>query len=502
MKKGIIAVLLAVSMSPLVSFAYTDCRDIGSPDACSVQDLVSISQKTFLSTEDRVSALQQALKMLTDKIAALKDPTPNPQREGSICFVPAYDLYIGRTDAETNGEVSKLQLWLKGQGVLLDVQGTGYYGEKTAAAVVRWQKAHGMDFVTVKSGVGKMTRAKMHEACGLAKKIGDPYGTYDLGTRVIMDVSPYRVSAEFHGRFDLGPEGIIVAPKAYIDFGDGTSAPAQKTVCPGNDCYFAASHTYTSAGTYIVTLFIWDEEKRVDLEKTSVVLPGNTYTIARDGASNGMIASFSTWPSSGVAPLVVNFTTGYLDGYQKTANYDIDFGDGTIKSMNGMCSPSHCSINHTYTNSGNYMVTLRKSDAPYQEGKTWPLCTARELGCTPVGTVKVVVQATQAFSTQQDAPVSVQKKTGALTVSVTNGKAPLTVTFSVEESAGGQYIDFGDGVTGCAVSSADDCSIQAYPRTFVHTYMAPGVYAVTASRHLPSTTLGTTIITVTGTDQK
>lgn len=32
---------------------------------------------------------------------------------------------------------------------------------------MKWQKAHGMDFVTLTSGVGKQTRAKMQEKCGV-----------------------------------------------------------------------------------------------------------------------------------------------------------------------------------------------------------------------------------------------------------------------------------------------------------------------------------------------
>jgi len=45
---------------------------------------------------------------------------------------------------------------------------TGYYGSKTAVNVMEWQKAHGMDFVTLKSGVGPMTRSKMKTSCSSA----------------------------------------------------------------------------------------------------------------------------------------------------------------------------------------------------------------------------------------------------------------------------------------------------------------------------------------------
>ncbi|MEY4747046.1 MAG: hypothetical protein RLZZ416_95 [Candidatus Parcubacteria bacterium] len=92
-----------------------------------------------------------AVKMLTDKLAALNNPTTS-------CLDLKNDLWIGKTDSMTNGEVTKLQRFL-------GVQPTGYYGNLTAEAAMKWQKAHGMDFVTLRSGVGLLTRGKMR--CGL-----------------------------------------------------------------------------------------------------------------------------------------------------------------------------------------------------------------------------------------------------------------------------------------------------------------------------------------------
>ena len=151
---------------------------------------------------NKVYALQEQLKMLQAQLAALmapKAPTSGSGHEGSSCFVPTYDLYLGRTDAQTNGEVSKLQLWLKGQGVFPDAQGTGYYGDKTATAVVRWQKAHGMDFVTATSGVGKMTRAKFAEQCStstVSTVISGEYSYSDMTGYDIFHVLPTSEGAQ------------------------------------------------------------------------------------------------------------------------------------------------------------------------------------------------------------------------------------------------------------------------------------------------------------------
>ena len=132
----------------------------------------------------------------------------------------------------------------------------------------------------------------------------------------------------------------------------------------------------------------------VSNQATQVPSTQATQTSSQNSPSTTAKGNFSAYPASGVAPLNVNFTTSvdYAGFKIVNNNVDIDFGDGTIESMNGRCSPSHCSINHMYTESGAYTISLRKSDAPYQEGKTWPPCTATELGCTLVGTVKVTVQ--------------------------------------------------------------------------------------------------------------
>jgi hypothetical protein len=118
---------------------------------------------------------------------------------------------------------------------------------------------------------------------------------------------------------------------------------------------------------------------------------------------------------------------------------------------------------------------------------------------------------TQNTNTQQSAqntPNPSEKSTqtsqtnGSLTVSSANGDAPFVVVFSIKESAGGQYIDFGDGTNPCSpmtsgfVMDEGGCMAPAYPQTFSHTYTAPGTYKVTASRQFPSSTLGIVTITV------
>ncbi len=81
----------------------------------------------------------------------------------------------------------------------------------------------------------------------------------------------------------------------------------------------------------------------------------------------------------------------------------------------------------------------------------------------------------------------------AFTATPTSGRAPLTVSFYVND---GDTIDFGDGATGCSVSTDPlNCFV---PSSFMHTYNTPGTYTVTVGALTPARTIGTATITVTG----
>ncbi len=114
---------------------------------------VSTSAATAAELEAQIAQLSKVLNQLSAQKSAAQASAP--------CFVPTFDLSVGRTDAQTNGQVTQLQLWLKAEG-FSDVPGTGYYGQKTAAAVVKWQKSHGLQAV---GRVGPQTRAKIAQLC-------------------------------------------------------------------------------------------------------------------------------------------------------------------------------------------------------------------------------------------------------------------------------------------------------------------------------------------------
>ena len=203
----------------------------------------------------------------------------------------------------------------------------------------------------------------------------------------------------------------IGPPTSYAwNFGDGaTSAEA-------NPC-----HTYTAGGVFTV--------------KLTVKNSGGSHTMTRENyisvGGSHIVANFTGTPTSGTAPLTVQFTDLSTGG---PTMWSWDFGDGGT-SMLG--SPSY-----TYQAPGTYTVTLTASS---------------QTGGTSTKVKEGYITVTQAGEIVAD-----------FTGTPTSGTAPLTVQFT-DLSTGGPTMwswDFGDGGTSMLGSPS-------------YTYQAPGTYTVT-----------------------
>ncbi len=195
------------------------------------------------------------------------------------------------------------------------------------------------------------------------------------------------------------------------DFGDG-----------GTSVIKNPSHVYEAPGTYTVKMTVGS------LSGYYTVTKDNFITVTQTG---GIVADFTGTPTSGTAPLTVQFTDLSTGG---PTMWSWDFGDGET-SMLG--SPSH-----TYQQPGTYTVTL----------------TASSQTCGPSTKVK------EGYITVTQAGEIVADFTGT----PTSGTAPLTVQFT-DLSTGGPTMwawDFGDGETSMLGSPS-------------YTYQAPGTYTVT-----------------------
>jgi PKD repeat protein len=124
------------------------------------------------------------------------------------------------------------------------------------------------------------------------------------------------------------------APYSYRwAFGDSGSSTTQNP-----------SHTYSTAGSYTATLTVTDS-----LSATN----SRSLTINVTTASSQLIATAAANPTSGLAPLVVNFT-GSTTGGTAPYTYSWNFGDGSSSTAQ---NPSH-----TYSAIGDYTAALTVTD--------------------------------------------------------------------------------------------------------------------------------------------
>ena len=277
MKRNLaIAFSLFALALPIGTAALVTCRD--TDKGCSLEQnlqLIKDANAMGLSRVELIDILQEAVQQLSDQLALLSSGGRTIN-----CVDLQSDLWIGKTDATTGGEVSKLQRFLLNQGYgdsASDFRNpTGYYGDLTAGMVVKWQKAHGMDFVTKTSGVGPMTRAKMK--CGST-------GALPI-TKVVWRIEPANPSAT--GSYQKDEQAIFVdvvrsdssirgysVGKAY-----GCAASSNVPVLPGKrvlgfvNCYYALTGVgftaYEANGKFIVER--GDESARDGSVKKTIVL--------------------------------------------------------------------------------------------------------------------------------------------------------------------------------------------------------------------------------------
>jgi PKD repeat protein len=163
----------------------------------------------------------------------------------------------------------------------------------------------------------------------------DGGATYEAPTAIFSsDVSggeaPVTVTFDASASYDS--DGTIVSYD--WNFGDGNTGSGS-----------TASHEYTTAGDFTVTLTVTDNDGATGTDSLTVNITENQIPVA-------VAASDVT---SGDIPLAVNFDgSASYDTDGTIVNYDWDFGDGNTASGS--------TASNTYTGVGNYTVTLTVTD--------------------------------------------------------------------------------------------------------------------------------------------
>ena len=124
------------------------------------------------------------------------------------------------------------------------------------------------------------------------------------------------------------------------NFDDGTTAEG-----------VSVSHTYTIAGTYNLSLTIYDNAGLSDQVTTPVIINPTPQPIPNQPPTS----SFTATSSNGAPPLIASFDgTGSSDPDGSIKSYVWSFGDGT--------SAAGSLTQHTFTDIGEYTVTLKVTD--------------------------------------------------------------------------------------------------------------------------------------------
>src|SRR3989454_8246681 len=174
----------------------------------------------------------------------------------------------------------------------------------------------------------------------------------------------------------------------HWDFGDGTSTTATSAT---------ASHTYSTAGRFNVTLTVTDSVGgSFGFVRSITVLLPLTLVVTTSPAS----------PVTGILPLQVNFTSTASGGLHPYS-YSWDFGDNTHSTI---AAPSH-----TYTATGSFTVELTLTDS------TSAIITA-SVTVEALSPLTIIVNASP---TAGRAPMNI-----LFTASASGGTTPYTFTWS------------------------------------------------------------------------
>lgn len=305
-------------------------------------------------------------------------------QSSSACNAFSYNLYFGLTDAQTNGEVSRLQSQLGGQV-------TGYFGPLTERLVQAWQASQGIvssgsPDTTGYGAVGPRTRALLATNCSTASSPFQPLPT-PTPNNLTEDGQPF-LYAEF-----------VSSDMSVVDVTNGPDyAEYQITLeltANDSDIFVPASKTTedtTLSSVGVKTGWNFDVTGATavsgasNIDSTAVfAMSADTAYLIREGDTEEFTFLVTATTSSGGGQLklgAIQFGTSATDIFSKTLYLDTN-EFGTPKPVGGTTgTTSIYSValkDHNYTkgvlelegvaeNIASFGITLDQGDKVYGSG--------------------------------------------------------------------------------------------------------------------------------------
>lgn len=196
------------------------------------------------------------------------------------------------------------------------------------------------------------------------------------------------------GSFTFSPNG-ATAP-ATVQF-DGTGSSDPNSLALSYDWDFgdgslhgigtSPTHTYSAGGDFSVTLVVTNSQG------TSSTPITRTVNVVSGAAGSAPTASFSMSPSSGVAPLTVNFdaSASHSNPTGGSLTYDWNWGDGTTHGTT-------VNAGHVFQTAGTFSVVLTVKDTGNRSTST-----SQSVSVTPLNCSVLTAQFTNPYPTNNGA---------------------------------------------------------------------------------------------------
>jgi len=241
MKKTLIVLTILLASNNV--FAYVDCRE--NINGCSIEQLVSLCQSSPNGNLDKVSACKSAISKIQERVDYLANAVP---MNDVTCQQVTNKLWIGKTDADTNGDVSRVQNFLKKLGYInYDVDGR--FGTWDKRAVWKFQEDN-MKNISPTGDIGKLTLAKINSMiCSTTETYPKVTWKIEKTNPSITDINNYKRDEQtvfITVIFGDGSQKNAKVGNAYgCSVADKTksSQDAQKRWLSGVNCYYALTGT-------------------------------------------------------------------------------------------------------------------------------------------------------------------------------------------------------------------------------------------------------------------